>query len=227
MHPRSRHHGRGHDARGQDRHASHEGRARRGRDDQDAGQPEADAPAGDGGARPAQRGGRERQGRRGERGEGQRSPRRLAHGDLRLLLLGLLEAQPRHGYELIQLIGEMFLGQYAPSAGAVYPALAQLQDDGLVTSSEDGARRLHALTEAGRAFVHAHAQALDDARLRTRHSARMLVKAGLPAPVRGGMSAVKRALLAHHGHWTPESGESIARILQQAAAQIAQVSRGD
>ena len=121
----------------------------------------------------------------------------------------------------------MFLGQYAPSAGAVYPALAQLQDDGLVVSSEDGARRLHALTDAGRAFAQTHAEALDHARLRTERSARSLVKAGLPAPVRSGMSGIKRALLAHHGHWTPESGEAIARILQQAAAQIAQVPRGD
>ncbi|WP_440975372.1 PadR family transcriptional regulator [Pseudoxanthomonas winnipegensis] len=230
MHPRSRHHGRVPDEDGLDRHAPREGRGRRGREAA-ADRSDANAPAS--GADEArrerhERGERhERHGRRGERGDGPRSPRRLAHGDLRLLLLGLLEAQPRHGYELIQLIGEMFLGQYAPSAGAVYPALAQLQDDGLVVSSEDGARRLHALTDAGRAFAQTHAEALDHARLRTERSARSLVKTGLPAPVRSGMSGVKRALLAHHGHWTPESGEAIARILQQAAAQIAQVPRGD
>ena len=209
MHPRSRHRGRIPDEDGLDRHAPREGRGRRGRD---AAADLSDAGAPASGADEARR-------ERHERGE--------RHGDLRLLLLGLLEAQPRHGYELIQLIGEMFLGQYAPSAGAVYPALAQLQDDGLVVSSEDGARRLHALTDAGRAFAQTHAEALDHARLRTERSARSLVKAGLPAPVRSGMSGVKRALLAHHGHWTAESGEAIARILQQAAAQIAQVPRGD
>ncbi len=167
MHPRSRHRGRTPDKDGLDRHAPREGRGRRGRGDAAADLSDAGAPAA--GADEArrerhERGERhERHGRRGERGDGPRSPRRLAHGDLRLLLLGLLEAQPRHGYELIQLIGEMFLGQYAPSAGAVYPALAQLQDDGLVVSSEDGARRLHALTDAGRAFAQTHAEALDHA----------------------------------------------------------------
>ena len=179
---------------------------------------------------------------RGERGEGhrghghrggrrdglerQRTPRVLAHGDLRLLLVALLEAQPRHGYELIQLIGEMFHGQYAPSAGAVYPALAQLQELGLVQASEDGARRLHTLTEAGRAFAHENAEALAEARLRTEHSARVLVKAGMPAPVRSGMGALKRALASHHEQWGEGTGEQVAEILLRAAADIARVGRG-
>jgi DNA-binding PadR family transcriptional regulator len=150
----------------------------------------------------------------------------LAHGDLRLLLLALLEAQPRHGYELIQLIGEMFLGQYAPSAGAVYPALAQLQEIGLVHASEDGARRLHALTDAGRAFVSDNADALAEARLRTERSARSLVRAGMPAPVRAGMGALKRALVSHHEQWGDGTGEQVAEILLRAAADIARVGRG-
>ncbi|MEE7548662.1 PadR family transcriptional regulator, partial [Xanthomonas sp. Kuri4-1] len=54
-------------------------------------------------------------------------PRRpLGHGDLRLLLLSLIEQQPRHGYELIRLIAEMFSGVYTPSAGVIYPTLAQM-----------------------------------------------------------------------------------------------------
>lgn len=229
MHPHSRHRGHGHHqgdgphaGRGHREHHGHRSRA------EGVGRPDEASPdetARDG-HRDHTRGERHGHGRRGGRrgdGERQRTPRMLAHGDLRLLLLALLEAQPRHGYELIQLIGEMFLGQYAPSAGAVYPALAQLQEDGLVVASEDGARRLHALTDTGRAFAQEHAEALAHARLRTERSARMLVKAGLPAPVRSGMSAIKRSLIAHHEHWTPESGERIAEILLRAAADIAKV----
>jgi len=230
MHPHARHRGRRHH-HGEGPHPGRghrEGHGRRSRVEgvgvPDDVAPEADArerhhedPRGEG------RGHGRRGGHRGERGERQRTPRMLAHGDLRLLLLALLQAQPRHGYELIQLIGEMFLGQYAPSAGAVYPALAQLEADGLVTATEDGTRRLHTLTEAGHAFARAHAETLANARLRTERSARMLVKAGLPAPVRSGMSAIKRALISHHAHWTPEAGERVAQLLLQAAADIAKV----
>ncbi|WCE06200.1 PadR family transcriptional regulator [Pseudoxanthomonas sp. JBR18] len=230
MHPHARHRGRRHH-HGEGPHPGRghrEGHGHRSRAD-GVGRPDdasSDTETRAGHRDPAHEEGRghgRRGGHRGERGERQRTPRMLAHGDLRLLLLGLLEAQPRHGYELIQLIGEMFLGQYTPSAGAMYPALAQLQADGLVTSSEDGARRLHTLTEAGHAFARAHAETLANARLRTERSARMVVKAGLPAPVRGGMSAIKRALISHHAHWTPESGERVAQILLQAAADIAKV----
>lgn len=170
-------------------------------------------------------GGRGRGGHRGGGPGPQRTPRMLAHGDLRLLLIALLEQQPRHGYELIQLIGEMFNGQYAPSAGAVYPALGQLQELGLVQSSEDGPRRLHALTGAGRAFAEENAEALSQARERTERSARMLVKASLPAPVRAGMSALKRALGSHTEHWNADTSEQVARILLRAAAEIGQAGR--
>lgn len=160
------------------------------------------------------------------RGERQRTPRMLGHGDLRLLLVDLLREQPRHGYELIQLIGGIFHGQYRPSAGALYPALAQLQADGLVDAREDGARRLHALTRQGRAWAKANAEALAQARERTERSARSLVKAGLPAPVGGGMAALKRALGCHRGRWDPARGEAVAGILERAAADIAALARG-
>ena len=56
----------------------------------------------------------------------------FAHGALRLYMLSLLEDHPRHGYELIQLLEDRFLGMYTPSAGTIYPRLASLEEDGLV-----------------------------------------------------------------------------------------------
>ncbi len=154
----------------------------------------------------------------------QRSPRAIAHGDLRLLVLALLQHQARHGYELIQLIGEIFHGQYLPSAGAMYPVLSQLQDTGLVVGSHDGARRLYQLSDAGRTLVKEQAGALAEAQARTAASARALVKAGLPSPVRQGMMSLKRALAQHHGHWTPQMAEQVERILLQAADDIAGIA---
>ncbi|MEV4615390.1 helix-turn-helix transcriptional regulator [Kitasatospora sp. NPDC049258] len=74
----------------------------------------------------------------------------FGHGRLRLYLLKLLDESPRHGYEVIRLLEERFQGLYAPSAGTVYPRLAKLEQEGLVTHSTEGGRKVYRLTEAGR-----------------------------------------------------------------------------
>lgn len=81
----------------------------------------------------------------------------FAHGHLRLYLLVLLADHPMHGYELIQALGDRFGGTYVPSAGTVYPRLAKLEDDGLVTKTADGRKTVYAITNAGRAELAARA----------------------------------------------------------------------
>ncbi|MBF9134891.1 helix-turn-helix transcriptional regulator [Plantactinospora sp. S1510] len=75
----------------------------------------------------------------------------FGHGRLRLYLLKLLDGGPRHGYELIRLLEEKFLGLYAPSAGTIYPRLQRLEAEGLVTHNAVGGRKIYRITEAGRA----------------------------------------------------------------------------
>ncbi|GAA2465310.1 helix-turn-helix transcriptional regulator [Streptomyces macrosporus] len=75
----------------------------------------------------------------------------FAHGRLRLYLLKLLDEAPRHGYEVIRLLEERFQGLYAPSAGTVYPRLAKLEAEGLVSHTTEGGRKIYSLTDAGRA----------------------------------------------------------------------------
>ncbi|GAA1787691.1 hypothetical protein GCM10009682_07090 [Luedemannella flava] len=75
----------------------------------------------------------------------------FSHGRLRLYLLKLLGGGPRHGYELIRLLENRFLGLYAPSAGTIYPRLARMEADGLVTHTAAGGRKVYEITEAGRA----------------------------------------------------------------------------
>ena len=60
----------------------------------------------------------------------------FAHGNLRLYLLSLLAESPKHGYELIQALSERFGGTYSPSAGTIYPRLAKLEEEGLVTKND-------------------------------------------------------------------------------------------
>jgi DNA-binding PadR family transcriptional regulator len=79
------------------------------------------------------------------------TPPVFAHGHLRLYLLSLLEQEPMHGYELIMALEERFGGTYTPSAGTIYPRLAKLEDEGLVSKSADGRKTVYAITDAGRA----------------------------------------------------------------------------
>ncbi|PZF57800.1 PadR family transcriptional regulator [Curtobacterium sp. MCSS17_008] len=84
----------------------------------------------------------------------------FAHGHLRLSLLSMLADHPMHGYELIQALGERFGGAYVPSAGTVYPRLAKLEAEGLVTKTADGRKTVYAITDAGRAELAARADEL-------------------------------------------------------------------
>lgn len=81
------------------------------------------------------------------------------HGSLRLYLLKLLDEAPRHGYEVIRLLQDRFLGVYAPSPGTIYPRLARLEEEGLVTHDESDGRKVYRITDAGREELHAR---LDD-----------------------------------------------------------------
>ncbi|WP_157157486.1 PadR family transcriptional regulator [Diaminobutyricimonas sp. LJ205] len=85
----------------------------------------------------------------------------FGHGHLRLYLLSLLAERPQHGYELIQSLEERFGGTYTPSAGTIYPRLAKLEEEGLVTKSADGRKTVYEITDAGRAEVTARASELD------------------------------------------------------------------
>jgi DNA-binding PadR family transcriptional regulator len=85
----------------------------------------------------------------------------FGHGRLRLYLLKLLDESPRHGYEIIRLLQDRFLGLYAPSAGTVYPRLAKLEQEGLVTHSVEGGRKVYRITEAGRAELAARQSEID------------------------------------------------------------------
>jgi DNA-binding PadR family transcriptional regulator len=74
----------------------------------------------------------------------------FSHGRLRLYLLKLLDESPRHGYDVIRLLEDRFMGLYAPSPGTIYPRLQRLEAEGLVTQSQEGGRKVYQITDAGR-----------------------------------------------------------------------------
>ncbi|MGW0809575.1 helix-turn-helix transcriptional regulator [Nonomuraea sp. NPDC002799] len=86
----------------------------------------------------------------------------FGHGRLRLYLLKLLEESPRHGYEVIRLLQDRFLGVYSPSPGTIYPRLARLEEEGLVTHEVVEGKKVFSITDKGRDELSSRIDELDD-----------------------------------------------------------------
>ncbi len=115
----------------------------------------------------------------------------FSHGSLRLYLLSLLAEGPKHGYELIQSLSDRFGGTYSPSAGTIYPRLAKLEEEGLVTKESDGRKTVYSITEAGRRELADRQGDLDAIELELTDSVRRLAD-----EVRTGVTEAMRSLKA-------------------------------
>ncbi|MEZ3161407.1 PadR family transcriptional regulator [Microbacterium sp. BWT-B31] len=115
----------------------------------------------------------------------------FSHGDLRLYLLNLLDEGPRHGYDIMQALSDRTGGTYTPSAGTIYPRLAKLEEEGLVTKSVDGRKTVYAITEAGHAEVAARAGELEGIEAGLADSVRLIAD-----EVRGSVRDAMRSLRA-------------------------------
>jgi DNA-binding PadR family transcriptional regulator len=83
----------------------------------------------------------------------------LASSDLQLIMLRLLSARPRYGYEVIKALEQQSCGIYTPSPGMVYPALTHLDEVGFATASSQGSKKLYTLTAAGKAHLSENSEA--------------------------------------------------------------------
>jgi DNA-binding PadR family transcriptional regulator len=129
----------------------------------------------------------------------------FSHGSLRLYLLSLLAEGPKHGYELIQSLSDRFGGTYAPSAGTIYPRLAKLEEEGLVSKESDGRKTVYSITDAGRRELDGRQGDLDAIELELTDSVRRLAD-----EVRTGVTDAMRSLKADLA--------SAARQAKQAAS---------
>jgi DNA-binding PadR family transcriptional regulator len=81
---------------------------------------------------------------------------RRRRGDVRAALLRLISEEPRNGYQLMQAIEELSGGRWRPSPGSVYPSLSQLEDEGLIRSTEVDGGKVFEITDAGRENLAEH-----------------------------------------------------------------------
>ncbi|WP_243076100.1 PadR family transcriptional regulator [Microbacterium sp. SS28] len=115
----------------------------------------------------------------------------FSHGDLRLYLLNLLDEGPRHGYDIMQALSDRTGGTYTPSAGTIYPRLAKLEEEGLVTKSVDGRKTVYQITEAGHAEVQSRAGELEGIEAGLADSVRLIAD-----EVRGSVREAMKSLRA-------------------------------
>ena len=96
-------------------------------------------------------------------GRGFRGGRMFDQGDLKYVILQLLEEKPRHGYDIIKELEERSGGAYAPSPGTVYPTLTLLEDMGYARArTEEGGRKVYEITPEGQAYLRDNRGAVDD-----------------------------------------------------------------
>jgi DNA-binding PadR family transcriptional regulator len=148
------------------------------------------------------------------------------HGRLRLYLLKLLDESPRHGYEVIRLLQDRFLGVYAPSPGTIYPRLARLEEDGLVTHEEVDGKKVYSITDKGREEIRSRISDLADLEDELTESLRDVareISEDVRETVRGireELSAAARDFRSQHATKPDESNAS-------ASAQTSDPGAGD
>ena len=157
-----------------------------------------------------------------------RAGRRLASGDLQLVLLALLAERPSHGYELIKALEERSGGFYSPSPGMIYPALTWLEEMGHASVTSEGAKKLYSITDAGREYLKQNRDAADAMLGQLDYIGR---KMGRVREIFGfdddedsqAIDSARRELrqaLREKRNASPEEKNRIAAILTSAAAQI-------
>lgn len=158
-------------------------------------------------------------------GHGRGRGRLFGHGDLRLVVLHLLQSGPQHGYELIKGIEALAGGDYSPSSGVIYPTLAQLEGSGMITASDaENGRRRYALSEEGQTFIAAQGEVMDEIMDRLAQAAR-IAKARNNPHVERAMNNLKMALQLRFRDGEPaeEILQAMAEAIDKAALEIGRI----
>lgn len=161
-----------------------------------------------------------------ERGRGRR--RMFDGGELRLVLLALLEDQPRHGYDLIREIEERTGGSYAPSPGVVYPTLTMLDEMGFIDEvKEEGSRKRFAISDAGRQHLAEKREQVDALIERLAAIGEQEGRSGGGAPIKRAMMGLGMALRDTLGaaRGRPDLVHDVAAIIDEAARKIERLER--
>jgi DNA-binding PadR family transcriptional regulator len=141
------------------------------------------------------------------------------YGELRHVVLALLDEQPRHGYDIIRAIDQRTGGGYCPSPGVIYPTLALLEDVGHVRAeAANGVRNRYQITPDGRAFLVENKPMIDALLARMRHVG--AVQASASPTIIAAMDGLKAALRSGAEPWSADEAKAVAVAIDTAAERI-------
>ena len=147
---------------------------------------------------------------------------KAGRGDVRAAILALLREGPRNGYQIMSEIADRSGGAWRPSPGAVYPALSQLADEGLVAAEESGSKRVYSLTDAGRQYVAENPDMARGAWESTAQQEAWQVPALFAEAARLGSGIVQ---LARAG--TPDQVRAAERLLERTRRELYRILADD
>lgn len=160
-------------------------------------------------------------------GHRRRTGRIFEQGDLKYVILRLLEEKPRHGYEVIKELEDRFNGVYSPSPGTVYPTLTMLEDLGYAKVTQDeGGRKVYEITPEGSAYLAAHSTTVDS----IFEKIARFVEGILDTPMLELNASFRRLGKAAYGQASRDVNDTarlqrIREIIDRAASELEQLDR--
>lgn len=164
---------------------------------------------------------------RGRRGGPFRGGRVFEQGDLKYVILRLLEEKPRHGYDIIKELEDRFGGAYSPSPGTVYPTLTMLEDLGYARArQEEGGKKIYEITDEGRAHLAENSATVDDIFARIAEFGSSFFAGGMMEVTHAFKNVGRATYTTAPRHLKdPERLRRIREVLERAAREIEEIGR--
>ncbi len=143
-------------------------------------------------------------------------------GDLKFVILRLLDEKPRHGYDVIKELEERSGGRYVPSPGTVYPTLTLLEDMGYASAVvEDGGKKVYSITDEGRKYLADNRSTVDDVFERLAQVGASIFGEQM-RPAHEAMASLGKAYMHITMHRTadPEYVKKVVEIVQRATGEL-------
>ncbi len=140
--------------------------------------------------------------------------RAFRKGVLRYLILRSLSQKPMHGYEIMSNLSDEFGGFYRPSAGATYPILQTLEEEGYITGKDEEGRRVYSITQEGTAFLKTAEGKFRE--ITERRKEFLQERKALNRELRN----LANLIMTNYRDLTPEKADRISQIIKESRRKI-------
>jgi DNA-binding PadR family transcriptional regulator len=150
--------------------------------------------------------------------------RMFDQGDLKYVILQLLDEKPRHGYDVIKELEARSKGTYSPSPGTEYPTLTMLEEMGYARATDDAGKRVYEITPEGKQYLEANSSTVESIFERIQETVEPFFSSSM-GEVRQAMKHLARSSLGSAMKYAekPDVLAQIAQVLDRAAAEIDEI----